>query len=74
MPLRHRHDYAAGIHRGLPAGDMTRLSTAIDFSPWADVGFPRVWPGGFPGGGHGFPRGCSGEGQSKGLTPLPVVA
>ena len=36
-----------------------RLSTAIGFSPWAVVGFPRVWPGGFPGGGHGFPRGCS---------------
>jgi len=24
MPLQHRHGYAAGIHRGLPAGDITR--------------------------------------------------
>jgi hypothetical protein len=22
MPLPHRHDYAAGIHRGLPTGDI----------------------------------------------------
>ena len=24
MPLQHRHGYAAGIHRGLPAGDINR--------------------------------------------------
>jgi hypothetical protein len=24
MPLPHRHDYAAGIHRGLPTGDINR--------------------------------------------------
>ena len=24
MPLRHRHGYAAGIHRGLPVGDIDR--------------------------------------------------
>lgn len=24
MPLPHRHDYAAGFHRGLPAGDINR--------------------------------------------------
>ncbi len=24
MPLQPRHDYAAGIHRGLPAGDMNQ--------------------------------------------------
>lgn len=22
MPLRYRHDYAADLHRGLPAGDL----------------------------------------------------
>lgn len=36
------------------------MSTAIDFSPWAVVGFPRVWPGEFPGDGHGFPQGMFG--------------
>ena len=25
MPLQHRHGYAAGIHRGLPAGVLDRL-------------------------------------------------
>ena len=25
LPLRHRHEYAAGFPRGLPAGDFTRL-------------------------------------------------
>ncbi len=24
MPLQHRHGYAAGLHRGLPAGDITQ--------------------------------------------------
>jgi hypothetical protein len=24
MPLQLRHDYAAGIHRGLPTGDITQ--------------------------------------------------
>ncbi|MDP9344996.1 MAG: hypothetical protein M3P44_04615 [Actinomycetota bacterium] len=24
MPLPHRHDYAAGLHRGLPTGDINR--------------------------------------------------
>jgi hypothetical protein len=24
MPLQHRHGYAAAIHRGLPAGDITQ--------------------------------------------------
>ena len=24
MPLRYRHGYAAGIHRGLPPGDIDR--------------------------------------------------
>ena len=24
MPLRPRHGYAAGFHRGLPAGDITQ--------------------------------------------------
>ena len=24
MPLQHRHGYAAGLHRGLPTGDITR--------------------------------------------------
>jgi hypothetical protein len=24
MPLQHRHGYAAGIHRGLPTGDITQ--------------------------------------------------
>ena len=25
MPLQHRHEYAAGIPRGLPAGDHNRF-------------------------------------------------
>ena len=37
-----------------------RLSTAIDFSPWADVGFPRVWPSEFPGVGPLFSPGMCG--------------
>jgi hypothetical protein len=24
MPLPHRHDYAADLHRGLPTGDINR--------------------------------------------------
>ena len=32
MPLPHRHDYAAGIHRGLPTGDINRSKS----SPHAD--------------------------------------
>jgi hypothetical protein len=24
MPLQHRHGYAAGIHHGLPTGDINR--------------------------------------------------
>ena len=29
MPLQHRHGYAAGIHRGLPVGDMTRPKSSL---------------------------------------------
>ena len=28
MPLQHRHDYAAGLHRGLPAGDINRQGSS----------------------------------------------
>jgi hypothetical protein len=37
MPLRHRHGYAAGIHRGLPAG---RHKPADKFAP-SDEGAAR---------------------------------
>jgi hypothetical protein len=30
MPLQHRHGYAAGIHRGLPTGDITRSRSSPD--------------------------------------------
>src|SRR3954462_12097903 len=33
MPLQHRHGYAAGIHRGLPTGDINRPRS----SPTGDV-------------------------------------
>jgi hypothetical protein len=29
MPLRLRHDYAAGFHRDLPAGDICRLGSSL---------------------------------------------
>ena len=29
MPLQHRHDYAAGLHRGLPVGDITRRRSSL---------------------------------------------
>ena len=54
-----------GVGKGWPLC-VGRVSTAIGWSPWAVVGFSRVWPGGFPGGGHGFPRRCSG-GSVEGL-------
>jgi len=38
MPLRHRHGYAAGFHRGLPAGD---LKPAREF-PARDEGRVRT--------------------------------
>ena len=28
MPLRYRHGYAAGFHRGLPAGDINRRGSS----------------------------------------------
>jgi len=30
MPLHHRHDYAAGFHRGLRTGDITRSKSSPD--------------------------------------------
>jgi len=30
MPLQHRHGYAAGIHRGLPTGDITQSRSSPD--------------------------------------------
>jgi len=29
MPLQHRHGYAAGIHRGLPVGDITQPESSL---------------------------------------------
>jgi len=29
MPLQHRHDYAAVLHRGLPVGDFTRPGSSL---------------------------------------------
>jgi hypothetical protein len=34
MPLPHRHDYAAGLHRGLPTGDINRPKE-LPAQPWA---------------------------------------
>jgi len=28
MPLRSRHGYAAGLHRGLPVGDINQLGSS----------------------------------------------
>jgi hypothetical protein len=30
MPLPHRHDYAAVLHRGLPTGDINRSEELAD--------------------------------------------
>ncbi|WP_305684462.1 hypothetical protein [Microbacterium sp.] len=30
MLLQHRHGYAAGIHRGLPTGDITQSKSSPD--------------------------------------------
>ena len=30
MPLQHRHGYAAGLHRGLPTGDINRPKEFAD--------------------------------------------
>jgi hypothetical protein len=35
MPLPHRHDYAAGIHRGLSTGDINRPKEFPDNSSGA---------------------------------------
>ena len=29
MPLRHRHDYAAVLHRGLPVSDINRPKSSL---------------------------------------------
>ncbi len=41
MPLRHRHGYAAGIHRGLPDGDINQPES----SPRPKAGVrTATWP------------------------------
>jgi hypothetical protein len=37
MPLPHRHDYAADLHRGLPTGDINRPKEFAD----PKVGYAR---------------------------------
>ena len=48
MPLQHRHGYAAGLHRGLPAGEANRPRSSPPGDAVADgaeVSFERATDG-----------------------------